>query len=442
MLMIMKTPKTFTIVTFGCQMNKSDSELMEVSLTQEGFVKSHPYADIIIFNTCSVRKHAEDRAIAHIIEARSSHKQSIIVVAGCMAQRLRQELRTTYGVDLVVGPYHSPAIGSIIKNYIQNKDIREYTSQDVNDFASRIHPQLVTHKDELPWHKWVTISHGCENYCAYCIVPYVRGKLISFPSQQIIDYCKLLIDNGITEITLLGQNVNQYGQDSGDIPFYSLLEKIATLSGLYKLNFLTSHPKDFNKEILLVMKDNPVIAKSIHLPLQSGSDTILQAMNRQYTMKHYYSIIEEIHKLLPMSSISTDLIVGFPGETQKDFEDTLAAVHTIQFDEAFTYKYSPREGTHAYTLPDSVPDTVKQERLDMLIQTVRDISQKRLMNHIHTTTDMIVERISKKSDNEVMGKTIYNHPIIIKGGKDDIGKKFTVTIVSLKGSTLYGERSA
>lgn len=438
----MKTPTTFTIVTFGCQMNKSDSELMEVSLTQEGFVKSNSYGDIIIFNTCSVRKHAEDRAIAHIVEARNSYKQSIIVVAGCMAQRLRQELRKTYGVDLVVGPYNSPAIGSIINKYIQNKDISEYTSQDVKNFASRIHPLLVTHKDDLPWHKWVTISHGCENYCAYCIVPYVRGKLISFPSHQIIDYCKLLIDNGITEITLLGQNVNQYGQDSGDIQFYSLLEKVSTLQGLYKLNFLTSHPKDFNKEILLVIKDNPVIAKSIHLPLQSGSDTILQAMNRHYTMKQYYSIVEAIHSLLPMSSISTDIIVGFPGETQKDFEDTLTAVRTVQFDEAYTYKYSPREGTHAYSMPDSVPDTVKQERLDILIQTVREISQKRLMKHIYTTTDMIVERISKKSDTEVLGKTICNHPIIIKGGKDDIGKKYTVTIVSLKGATLYGERSA
>ncbi|MDH7554604.1 MAG: tRNA (N6-isopentenyl adenosine(37)-C2)-methylthiotransferase MiaB [Spirochaetota bacterium] len=440
--MKMKIPKTFTIVTFGCQMNKSDSELMEVSLTQEGFEKSITYGDIIIFNTCSVRKHAEDRALAHIVETRNTNKHSIIVVAGCMAQRLSWELRNKYNVDLVVGPYHSPNIGTIIKNFIQNQSISEYTSQDVKDFASRIHPSLVTHKDELPWHKWVTISHGCENYCAYCIVPYVRGKLISFPSQQIIDYCKLLIDNGITEITLLGQNVNQYGQDSGDIPFYTLLESIAMLPGLYKLNFLTSHPKDFNIEILHVIKDNPVIARSIHLPLQSGSDTLLQAMNRQYTMNHYYSIIEPIHKLLPMASISTDLIVGFPGETQKDFEDTINAVRTIQFDEAFTYKYSPREGTKAFTLPDSVPDTVKQERLDMLIQTVREISQKRLMHHIHTTTDMIVERISKKSKNEVMGKTICNHPVIIKGGKEDIGKKYTVTIVSLKGSTLYGERSA
>ncbi len=439
---MIKNPETFTIITFGCQMNKSDSELMEVSLTQEGFVKSNNYGDIIIFNTCSVRKHAEDRALAYIIEARNTYRQSIIIVAGCMAQRLGQELRSNYGVDLVVGPYHSPAIGSIIKNYIQNQSIRQYTSQDASDFVSRIHPSLVAHKDELPWHKWVTISHGCQNYCAYCIVPYVRGKLLSFPSQQIIDYCTLLIDNGITEITLLGQNVNQYGQDSGDIPFYSLLEKVASLPGLYKLNFLTSHPKDFNSEILHVIKDNPVIARSIHLPLQSGSDTILQAMNRQYTMKHYYSLIEAIHALLPMVSITTDLIVGFPGETQRDFEDTLAAVRTIQFDEAFTYKYSPREGTKAYTLPDSVPDTVKQERLDLLIHTVRDISRKRLMNHIHTTTDMIVERISKKSDNEVMGKTIYNQPVIIKGGKEDIGKKYTVTIVSVKGSTLYGERSA
>ncbi len=439
---MIKNPKTFIIITFGCQMNKSDSELMEVSLTQEGFIKSDSAADIIVFNTCSVRKHAEDRAIAHIIEARNTYKQSIIVVAGCMAQRLCQDLRIHYGVDLVVGPYHSPTIGQIVKNFILNQNLHDYTSQDVKDFASRIHPSLVTHKDELPWHKWVTISHGCENYCAYCIVPYVRGKLISFPSQQIIDYCKLLIENGITEITLLGQNVNQYGQDSGDIPFYKLLENIASLSELYKLNFITSHPKDFSKDILYVIRDNPVIARSIHLPLQSGSDTILQLMNRQYTMKHYYSIIEAIHSILPMSSISTDFIVGFPGETEKDFEATLNAVKTIQFDEAFTYKYSPREGTRAYTLPDSVPNTVKQQRLDRLIHTVREVSRNRLLNHIHTTTDMIVERISKKSANEVMGKTIYNHPVIIKGGKDDIGKKYTVTIVSIKGSTLYGERTA
>ncbi|MBP8986267.1 MAG: tRNA (N6-isopentenyl adenosine(37)-C2)-methylthiotransferase MiaB [Spirochaetes bacterium] len=439
----MKTHKTFTIITFGCQMNKSDSELMELSLLKSGFHKSDSYhSDIFIFNTCSVRKHAEDRAIAHITETRSKYKDAIIAVAGCMAQRIAHELVTEFGVNLVVGPYQSPDIGNIISHYLYNSAMNKYISQNADDFASRLDNELAHHSDELPWHKWVTISHGCENYCAYCIVPYVRGKLISFPSQQIIDYCTALIDNGIREITLLGQNVNQYGQDSGDIPFYKLLDKVASLCGLYKLNFITSHPKDFNDNILHVMNNNPVIARSIHLPLQSGSDAVLQAMNRQYTMKQYFTTIDAIHTIVPHCSVSTDLIVGFPGETDKDFEMTLNAVETMQFDEAFTYKYSPREGTSAYLLPDTIPDNEKQRRLDILITTVREVSLKQLHNHINSTTDMIVERISKKSESEVMGKTICNHPIIIKGTIDDIGKKYTVTIVSLKGSTLYGERSA
>lgn len=421
-------------------MNKSDSELMEVSLAKSGYIKGSIPADIYIFNTCSVRKHAEDRAIAHVVETRSKYKNALIVVAGCMAQRMAVVLRTEYGVDLVVGTYHSPDMGNIITRYIQNNDAHEYISQNQEDFAVRFNNDLVNHKDELPWHKWVTISHGCENYCAYCIVPHVRGKLISFPSQKIIDYCTLLIDNGVFEITLLGQNVNQYGQDSGDVPFYVLLEKISALQGLHKINYITSHPKDFHFDILRVMKDNPVISRSIHLPLQSGSDNVLSAMNRGYTMKQYHAIVDEIYKLLPQCSISTDIIAGFPGETPEDFEATLDAVQSIKFDDAFTYKYSPREGTYAYSFPDSVSDIIKQERLDILIKTVRKFSKLKLHSRIGTTTTMIVERISKKSSDEVMGKTIHNHPIVIKGGKEDIGKKYAVTILSLKGSTLYGER--
>ncbi len=426
-------------------MNKCDSELIDFSLRNAGLknADSAILADILIFNTCSVRQHAEDRVTARIQSTKNKLKRdAIIVLTGCMAQRIGKELIEDKIVDLVIGPFQSPKMGEIISVYFSQRENNIFVSQDDKDFESRINPELAQTRDTLSWHKWVTITHGCENFCSYCIVPYVRGPLKSLPSQSIIEYIKLLAHKGVKEITLLGQNVNQYGADSSDIPFYKLLENTAQIKDLIRINFITSHPKDFDENIIRVIRDNENIASAIHLPLQSGSDNILKLMNRKYNIKHYLNIVEKLEKLLDVYSISTDLIVGFPGETEEDYSATLDAVKAVRFDDAYMYAYSPREGTSAFNLEVTMSRSEKIDRLNKLIDLQRSISYEKLSSRLNLTEEMIVERISKRSDNEVMGKTFLNHPVITPGERSDIGKKIKIKITSVKGSTLYGKRIA
>lgn len=436
--------KKFYIETFGCQMNINDSEMMTISMQGQGFSETDKpnEADIVIYNTCSVRKNAEDRASARIQESRAHAKKrkAIVVVTGCMAKRIGEDMINNNKVDIAIGPYQSPQIGDIVAEFYKDPSKRLYISDDKTDFKERLHPNLSNNKENAPWHKWVTITHGCENFCTYCIVPYVRGKLISFTSSAILEYIELLPGRGIKEITLLGQNVNQYGQDNNEIPFYKLLEKAAQINGIEKINFLTSHPKDFDLEIIKVIKDYENISKSIHLPLQSGSNTILKKMNRKYNVEHYMNIVNEIDKNLPDYALSTDLIVGFPGETEENYLETLELVKKIRFDEAYMYAYSTREGTAAANLPEQLDDNTKRTRLENLISIQREITNQKLEKRINKPEQIFVERVSKKSDNEVMGKSFLNHSVIIPGSASDIGKRIPVKITALKGSTLYGQR--
>ncbi|MFC1669150.1 tRNA (N6-isopentenyl adenosine(37)-C2)-methylthiotransferase MiaB [Spirochaetota bacterium] len=437
--------KSFFIETFGCQMNKCDSELMELSMHGNGFrlAKNPGDADILIYNTCSVRQHAEDRAISRIKSTgkKTGQNKKIIVVAGCMAQRIGESLLNKNIAHLVVGTYESPKMGDIVSKYLGDK-INSYLSLEPDSFTERINSGLIKSSEGSHWHRWVTITHGCENFCSYCIVPYVRGKLISFSSTSIFEYIKLLIDEGISEITLLGQNVNQYGIDIDEMPFYSLLDKIAENEKLLKINFITSHPKDFSEDIIKVIGNHKNISRSIHLPIQSGSDRVLKLMNRKYTVKHYMDIIEKIDLALDSYSISTDLIVGFPGEENDDFSETLKTVEAIRFDDAFMYAYSPRSGTPAFKLEESLSRDEKIGRLNRLINLQRSISREKLKARIDHVEKTIIERISKRSSSEVMGRTFLNHPVIIPGSKKDIGKQIMIKINNVKGSTLQGTRIA
>lgn len=436
--------KTFYIETFGCQMNKGDSELIKLSMNENGFTEAdrEEAADICIFNTCSVREHAEKRALARmsIARTRKTATRRLIVVAGCMAQRIGEEIVLSGTADLAAGPYQSPRLGSIIKSHLQKQHGRLFLSQAGVDFTERLNLDLVKNKDIYPWHKWVTITHGCENFCAYCIVPYVRGKLISFPSERILKFIKELAAEGVIEITLLGQNVNQYGQDCGEIPFYKLLENAASINGMKKINFLTSHPMDFNSRIIDVIKDNSNISRSIHLPLQSGSDTILKAMNRKYTMSDYLRIIDAIKNKLDDYAVSTDLIVGFPGESEIDFRKTLQAVSDINYDLAFMYAYSQREGTPAHMMKEELTRAEKIERLNELIDLQRKISLEKLKSRINRIELVIAEKISKKSVHELSGRTILNHTVVFNGSSSDIGKENRVKIIEVSGSTLVGKK--
>jgi tRNA-2-methylthio-N6-dimethylallyladenosine synthase len=436
--------KSYFLETFGCQMNKSDSELMDISMTGKGYSRTDDFktADVIIFNTCSVRKTAEDRALSRIREAKAfarKHK-GIVVVTGCMAQRLGDKLRGHQGADIVIGPYLNPSIGSIVESFANGGTADTFVTLDRDSFLDRIHPDLSKQKDEFPWHKWVTISHGCENFCTYCIVPHVRGPLISFDSKKLLQYIATLPDNGIFEITLLGQNVNQYGQDNGDVPFYKLLEETAKIKGIEKINFLTSHPKDFETEIIRVIRDYPNISRSIHLPVQSGSDKILKAMNRKYTFGHYMKIVDFLNDTLKDYSITTDIIVGFPGETEEDFQATLDAVKLVRYDEAFMYAYSPREGTASVSFEDQIDKNEKSRRLKELIKVQRAIGHEKLTARKGKTEKVIFERISKKDANELMGRSFCAHPVIMQGNESDLGKILTIKIESVKGHALIGAK--
>jgi tRNA-2-methylthio-N6-dimethylallyladenosine synthase len=438
--------ETYRIETFGCQMNKNDSELMALSMLEHGF-KPAPdplKADISIYNTCSVREHAENRVISRIRSHRKniSGKNSIIVVAGCMAQRVGDSLIDDKLADMVIGPYQTPEIGRLMRLHLEDRKRRHFLSQAASDFSGRINPDLCRISDTPAWHKWVTITHGCENFCSYCIVPSVRGKLISFPSGQILDYIRSLSANGIREITLLGQNVNQYGTDNGDIPFHRLLEAAAGVAGIERINFITSHPKDFSDDILNVISDHQNISRSIHLPLQSGSDRILGLMNRQYTLSGYMKTVDKIKDLFAPYSLSTDLIVGFPGESESEFRETLNAVEEIRFDDAFTYAYSPRRGTPAFSLEETLSRREKIARLEKLIALQRTISSQKLKELVNLEEDTIIERFSKKSPDRVMGRTYLNHIVVTAGSKDDIGKKIRIKIDGVLGTTLQGTRIA
>ena len=436
--------KTFRIETFGCQMNMGDSELIRLSMKKNGFVEAeNPIdADIYIYNTCSVRDNAEKRALARISTAKGigTVKKRLIVVAGCMAQRLGEELVKKKIANLVIGPYQSPRLGDILAGFLHNKKNKLFISQDEINFAERLTPELLENHDVEPWHKWVTITHGCENFCAYCIVPYVRGKLISFPSDRILKFINELADSGVIEVTLLGQNVNQYGQDSGDIPFHKLLEKTASISGLKKINFMTSHPMDFNEDTIHVINNSSNISRGIHLPMQSGSDRILGAMNRKYTKAHYFSMIEKIEKIIPDYAISTDLITGFPGETKAEYNETLDAVKQIRFDEAFMFSYSPRMGTPSYSLKENISEKEKAARLHELISLQREISLEKLVKRLNNKERVIADKVSKKSGSEVAGKTFLNHPVVFSGDINDIGRETFVEISEVRGSTLFGRK--
>ena len=433
---------SFFIETFGCQMNKSDSELMEISLESAGFTRAAASrkADIVIFNTCSVRQNAEDRATARIREARAHlPKGGVLVLAGCMAQRTGDAFLKKKWADIVVGPYQSPHVGELVKEIIGRKKSALSVSQEPSAFIPRLDPALAERAGETASHRWVTITHGCGNFCTYCIVPYVRGKLISFSSESILSYIKKLSEKGIREVTLLGQNVNQYGQDNGDIPFYQLLEKTAQTAGIDRVNFLTSHPKDFCIDTIRVIKNNPNISRGIHLPLQSGSNDILKRMNRQYTREHYLSIIENIERELSEYAVTTDLIVGFPGETEKDFEDTLSLVKRVRFSDAFTYAYSPREGTAAAGLNDNIPHDEKIRRLNELITVQREIISERRRERIGRTEQIIVECVNDKNSNDVVGKNILGQTVIFPGDASDPGTMLNVRITGVKGATLLGD---
>jgi tRNA-2-methylthio-N6-dimethylallyladenosine synthase len=367
--------KEVFIKTFGCQMNEHDSSRLKDLLAEQGytFCAAPEQADIVIFNTCSIRKHAEDRVygkVGTLGKLKAKKPGLVIGIVGCMAEAERGDIfNRTPIVDFLCGPADLDSVPDILNKIKSGAGRIMY----LEGYKSKIIPAFS--KDRLASESvFVKIMEGCDNFCSYCIVPYVRGRERSRPSKDILEEIKQLIKSGVKEITLLGQNVNSYGKGLREnINFVRLLRKIDKIAGSVRINFFTSHPKDAGPELFRAMRDLKSVSKIMHLPIQSGSDKILRRMNRKYTVAKYRRLVECYRKIVKGGNVSSDIIVGFPGETEKDFEDTFNIVKELQFDAAYIFKYSPRPITKAAKLKDDVSLEEKERRHALLLGLQRDI---------------------------------------------------------------------
>jgi len=417
-------PKVY-IKTYGCQMNKYTSAVLSEELEKIGYetTEDENGADIIIFNTCSVRSHAENRVIGRLntlLPLKKGKPDLKIGIVGCMAQRLGERLfKLLPHLDFIIGPND---IGRVKEAILKRKACE----------ISSAYPSF-----SLPSQRgikaYVPISFGCSNYCSYCIVPYTWGGLKNRKSSEIMKECEELLKNGIVEITLLGQDITSYRD--GEMGLADILKDTSKM-GIPRIRFLTSHPLRMNDKIIDVIASYKNICPNFHLPLQSGSDRILSLMNRGYTLEYYLSLIEKIRGKIPKASITTDIIVGFPGETKEEFEKTEWALKTIEFDAAFLFKYSPREGTSAYKLREDLSENEKIERLAYLIKIQNEISYKKNKALIGKTFNVLVEGKNQRDKSSLLGRTETDKIVILKGGDSLIGKIIPVVIEKASTYTL------
>ena len=430
--------KRFFVETYGCEMNKSDSLDIAFSMEQQGYspTSDATEADVVIINTCSVRSHAEQRVFGrlgyyrHLIK--SGERELAIVLTGCMAQRLGEEARRRFPeIAVVAGTSHGLRIPRYLSRYENMKKPVVVTNLKGYTFSR---PQARRAEGH---HAWVTIVKGCSNYCSYCIVPYVRGPELSKPSGDVAAEVEALVDRGVTEITLLGQNVNAYGKDSGDISFADLLERLDGIPGLRWIRFLTSHPKDFDSGVIERISGLRKVCRHFHLPLQSGSDRMLSIMNRGYTVRHYMSIVEALQRFIGDFAITTDIIVGFPTETDEDFMKTLSVYQAVGFDDAFTYRYSRRPYIAARRLEGDVRPSVAQGRLERLIAVVRRTTDEKNSSLLGEEREVLVVKKSRKNPSEYLAKTEQGKMVAVSTTRGP-GSFIRIRIDGIKGKTLRG----
>ncbi len=402
--------ETFLIRTFGCQMNKHDSERVAGLLRSEGMspVCSPDQADVIVFMTCCVREKADDRLVGQVASLRALKSKTgtgpLIAVGGCIGQRDGERLLEQLPhVDVVFGTHNIHRLPSLLKEARITGHAQAEIYAEAIGFSTDL-PQQREHR----WHAWLPITVGCDNFCSYCIVPYVRGRERSRPLEDIVEEASRLVADGVLEVTLLGQNVNSYGRDIfGEPRFAHVLHAVAA-TGVTRIRFATSHPKDLSQETVEAMATLPSVMPYLHLPVQSGSDRILAVMNRHYTAEHYLSLVAALYDRMPGLALSTDVIVGFPGETERDFEQTLAVVREAAFDQAFTFIFSPREGTPAARMPHQVPRDIAQDRFDRLVSLVQQSAFAKNSALVGTTQPVLFTGASKRDPRVLSGRTPGN----------------------------------
>lgn len=436
-------PQSFHIVTYGCQMNAHDSEKLAGLLTRMGMEEASDRrdADFVLFNTCCVRDNAERRALGNVTwlkELKKEKPELLIGVCGCMVQQPQMAekiLRQYRFIDLAFGTHNLHVFPTLLLSLLTQKS----RVVSISDQDSLIAEGLPV-KRLNPYHAYITIMYGCDNFCSYCIVPYVRGRERSRRMDDILFEAEELVKGGVQEIMLLGQNVNSYGNGSPDESFPLLLRRLDAL-GVPRIRFMTSHPKDLSDELIAAMADCKHVCNHLHLPVQSGSDEILRLMNRRYTRRDYLEKVKKLRDAVPDIGLTTDLIVSFPGETEAQFEETCSLVREVGYDAAFTFIYSPREGTQAARMPDRIPQEESTRRIEQLIREVEQSTAKVHESMIGRRESVLVESISKRDSQQVSGKGTRNITITLDGMAEDIGKVIPVTITSAAVNTLRGERT-
>lgn len=434
---------TFNVQTFGCQMNAKDSEKLAGVLETIGYVETDSEdADFVIYNTCTVRENANTRVYGRIgylgnLKKKQPHKR--IALCGCMMQEehVVEKIKQSYHfVDIVFGTHNIFKLAELMYQRLHSKkmiiDIWKGTDQIVEELPS---------EQKFKFKAGVNIMYGCNNFCSYCIVPYVRGRERSRNPEDIIREIEGMVKNGVVEIMLLGQNVNSYGKTlKNPITFAELLRRVEKVEGLKRVRFMTPHPKDLSDEVIEVMKDSKVICNHLHLPVQSGSTKLLKAMNRKYTKEDYLALVERVKKAMPDISLTTDIIVGFPGETEEDFLDTLEVVRKARYDSAYTFLYSKRTGTPAATMEEQVPDEVAKERFNRLLAVVQEISAELSKEDEGKVVEVLVEEINGQDETLVTGRLTNNMLVHFKGDDSLIGTLCNVKLSECKGFYYLGEK--
>ncbi len=433
--------KTFFVRTYGCQMNELDSEIMVGLLEKRGLSRSEheEEADLLLYNTCSIRDLAERKVMGKLgLLSRNKRKNKVIGLTGCMANAKKESIfRKLPHVDFVLGTNNIHEINKLIDEVLESGKQLCHT-----DPTFEYELDYLAAKRDDPLKAYVSIIRGCDKYCTYCVVPYTRGKEVSRTPESIVEECKYLADQGYKEITLLGQNVNSYGKDKKEINtrFHDLLYKLDAINGIERIRFMTSHPVDITRELMQAVADLPSVCEFVHFPIQAGSDRILRKMHRIYTREEYFEKVALFKEILPSVSLGTDIIVGFPTETDAEFEETVQALEEIQYAVAFLFSFSPRKGTPAMRWRDDIPEEVKSERLQRLIKLQDEIYKKQRQAMIGQEIEVLVERSSDREDSMLKGRTRCWKNVLFPGDPSLIGSLQNVKVHSFNHQTLLASQ--
>jgi tRNA-2-methylthio-N6-dimethylallyladenosine synthase len=433
-------PKRYHVTTFGCQMNEHDSERMRGMLESIGYTEApaRDQADLILFNTCSIREKADDRFVAHLGEAKRLKREDpsrVIGVGGCWAQSVKDEVFARFPfVDVAFGP------GQVHKlaEFLTSDSLTAQGYFEFEGFTGRLPAKRVRE-----YQGWVQISVGCNCVCSYCIVPSTRGREVSRPVAELVDEVRRLAADGVTEVTLLGQNVNSYGRDlprEERATFSELLSMVDAVPGIRRIRYTSPHPKDMRADVIQAHAELDALCEHIHLPLQSGSSPVLKRMRRTYTRERYLERVAMIREHVPDCALTTDIIVGFPGETEEDFVQTLSVAEEVGYDGAFTFIYSPRRETEAAELPDQIPHDIKVERMERLVEVIQRRAHERAQRFVGRTLEVLVEGPSRTDPSRLRGRSRHNK-VVNFTGLASAGEYVEVQISSATSQTLLGEES-